>query len=295
VRAATVLALGLVLGCLGCGGSNDAASTTLSTAPSGSLQALWQQRPGEDVGLVFGTNDYAPGPVRVSFLVVDHRAKAILRPTARVWLSRGLDKAPFRTGTATLEDIGGGQKIYVTTLDIGTPGTYWLLAEPVGGYKIQGAGNVVVQDESKSPALGADAFPSKNPTLDDAPAEQITTARPPDTELLRTSVKHALDRHDPFVVVFATPKYCQSRTCGPVVGIVDKVRKRFASSPVKFIHVEVYEGNNPALGENRWFKEWKLQSEPWVFLVGRDGKIKAKFEGPVSERELGDAVSEFLT
>ena len=102
MRAATVLALGLVLGCLGCGGSNDAASTTLSTAPSGSLQALWQQRPGEDVGLVFGTNDYAPGPVRVSFLVLDHRARAILRPTARVWLSRGLDKKPFRTGTATL-------------------------------------------------------------------------------------------------------------------------------------------------------------------------------------------------
>ena len=64
---------------------------------------------------------------------------------------------------------------------------------------------------------------------------------------------------------------------------------------MRFIHIEVYEGNNPALGENRWFKEWKLQSEPWVFLVGRDGKIKAKFEGPVSERELGDAVAAFLT
>jgi hypothetical protein len=295
VRAATVLAVGLVLSCLGCG-SNDAASTTPSTAaPPGSLQALWQ-RPGEDVGLVFGTNDYAPGPVRVSFLVVTQRARSIERPTARVWLSRGLDKAPFRTGSARLEDIGGGQHIYVTTLDVPEPGTYWLLAEPVGGAKrIQGVGNVVVASESKSPALGADAFPSKNPTLDDAPAEEITTARPPDTELLRTSIKSALDAHEPFVVVFATPKYCQSRTCGPVVGVVDRVRKRFASTPVKFIHVEVYEGNNPALGENRWFMEWKLQSEPWVFIVGRDGKIKAKFEGPVSERELGEAVSEFLT
>jgi hypothetical protein len=295
VRAATVLAVGLVLSCLGCG-SNDAASTTPSTAaPPGSLQALWQ-RPGEDVGLVFGTNDYAPGPVRVSFLVVTHRARSVERPTARVWLSRGLNEKPFRTGTARLEDIGGGQKIYVTKLDVPSPGTYWLLAEPVGGAKkIQGVGNVVVQTDSRSPELGDDAFPSKNPTLDDAPAEQITTARPPDTELLRSSIKDALDRHEPFVVVFATPKYCQSRTCGPVVGIVERVGKRFESTPVRFIHVEVYEGNNPALGENRWFKEWKLQSEPWVFLVGRDGKIKARFEGPVSERELGDAVSEFLT
>jgi hypothetical protein len=295
VRAATVLAVGLVLSCLGCG-SNDAASTTPSTAASpGSLQALWQ-RPGEDVGLVFGTNDYAPGPVRVSFLVVTHRARSVERPTARVWLSRGLNQKPFRSGTARLEDIGGGQKIYVTKLDVPSAGTYWLLAEPVGGTtKIQGVGNVVVQKDSRSPALGDDAFPSKNPTLDDAPAEQITTARPPDTELLRTSIKDAVDRHEPFVVVFATPKYCQSRTCGPVVGIVERVGERFASTPVRFIHVEVYEGNNPALGENRWFKEWKLQSEPWVFLVGRDGKIKARFEGPVSERELGDAVSEFLT
>ncbi len=245
---------------------------------------------------MFGTNDYEPGPVRVSFLVVTQRARSIERPTARVWLSRGLDQKPFVTGTARLEDIGGGQKIYVTKLDVPSAGTYWLLAEPVGGAKkIQGVGNVVVQKDSRSPALGDDAFPSKNPTLDDAPAEQITTARPPDTELLRTSIKDALDKHEPFVVVFATPKYCQSRTCGPVVGIVDRVRKRFASTPVRFIHVEVYEGNNPALGENRWFKEWKLQSEPWVFLVGRDGKIKAKFEGPVSERELGDAVSELLT
>ncbi|HET9673975.1 MAG TPA: hypothetical protein VFP31_04130 [Gaiellaceae bacterium] len=245
---------------------------------------------------MFGTNDYAPGPVRVSFLVVTHRARSVERPTARVWLSRGLNQKPFRTGTARLEAIGGGQKIYVTRLDVPSAGTYWLLAEPVGGAKkIQGVGNVVVQKDSRSPALGDDAFPSKNPTLDDAPAEQITTARPPDTELLRTSIKNALDRHEPFVVVFATPKYCQSRTCGPVVGIVERVGERFASTSVRFIHVEVYEGNNPALGENRWFKEWKLQSEPWVFLVGPDGKIKARFEGPVSERELGDAVSEFLT
>ena len=173
---------------------------------------------------MFGTNDYAPGPVRVSFLVVDHRARSIERPTARVWLARGLDKAPFRTGTARLEDIGGGQHVYVTTLQVGKPGTYWLLAEPVGGMKIQAVGNVVVPEESRSPAIGSDAFPSKNPTLDDAPADQITTARPPDTELLRTSVKDALDRHEPFVVVFATPKYGQSRTCGPVVGVVDRVR-----------------------------------------------------------------------
>jgi hypothetical protein len=291
VRTAAVLALGLVLGAPGCG-SNDAASTAQDRPRPGSLEALWK-RPGEDVGLVMGTSDYAPGPVRVSFLVVTHRARPVERPTARVWLSRSLDQAPFQTGTARLEDVGRGQRLYVTDLDVPGPGTYWLLAEPVGGTRIQGVGNVVVGDRSKSPAVGDRAFPSKTPTLADAPADELTTRTPPDTELLRVSVAEALERRRPFVLVFATPKFCKSRTCGPVVDVVDAVRRRVPG--VTSIHVEIYEENNPALGTNRWVQEWKLPTEPWVFLVGRDGRIGAKFEGAVSERELEAAVRRFLT
>lgn len=291
MRTAAVLALGLVLSAPGCG-SNDAASTATDGPRPGSLEALWK-RPGEDVGLVMGTSDYAAGPVRVSFLVVTHRARPVERPTARVWLSRGLDQAPFQTGTARLEDVGSGQRLYVTDLDVPGPGTYWLLAEPVGGTRIQGVGNVVVGDRTKSPAVGDRAFPSKTPTLADAPADELTTRTPPDTELLRVSVADALERRRPFVLVFATPKFCKSRTCGPVVDVVDAVRRRVPG--VAFIHVEIYEENNPALGTNRWVREWKLPTEPWVFLVGRDGRIGAKFEGAVSERELEAAVRRFLT
>jgi hypothetical protein len=291
VRTVAALALGLLLSAPGCG-SNDAASTTEGGPRPGSLEALWK-RPGEDVGLVMGTSDYAPGPVRVSFLVLTHRARAIERPTARVWVSLALDQAPFLSGTARLEDVGKGQRIYVADVDIPGPGKYFLLAEPVGGTKIQGLGNVVVEEQTKTPAVGDRAFPSKTPTLADAPAAELTTRTPPDTELLRVSVADALARKEPFVVVFATPKFCESRTCGPVVDVVDAVRRRVPG--VGFIHVEIYEENNPALGVNRWVQEWKLPTEPWVFLVGRDGRIKAKFEGAVSEQELGAAVRRFLT
>jgi hypothetical protein len=41
-------------------------------------------------------------------------------------------------------------------------------------------------------------------------------------------------------------------------------------------------------------REWGLQSEPWTFLVGRDGRIKAKFEGSVSAAELRSAVESQL-
>lgn len=291
MRPAAVLALGLFLSATGCG-SNDAASTAQKGPRPGSLEALWK-RPGEDVGLVMGTSDYAPGPVRVSFLVLTHRARPVERPTARVWVSLALDQAPFLTGTAQLELVGKGQRIYVANLDLPGPGKYFLLAEPVGGTRIQGVGNVVVEERTKSPAVGERAFPSKTPTLEDAPADELTTRKPPDTELLRVSVADALARQQPFVVAFATPKFCASRTCGPVVDVVDAVRRRVPG--VEFIHVEIYKENNPALGVNRWVREWKLPTEPWVFLVGRDGRIDAKFEGAVSERELEAAVRRFLT
>ena len=64
------------------------------------------------------------------------------------------------------------------------------------------------------------------------------------------------------------------------------MQQRFAGSGVRFIHVEIYQDNNPAQGFNRWVTEWRLPSEPWVFLVGRDGRIKARFEGSVSVAEL---------
>jgi hypothetical protein len=142
--------------------------------------------------------------------------------------------------------------------------------------------------------VGAKAPDSDTPTLADAPAGSLTTRRPPDLGLLRYSVADSLAAHRPFVVTFATPKFCTSRTCGPVVDVVDAVRRRFASSGVRFIHVEVYTDNDPAKGYNRWMRQWRLRSEPWTFLVGRDGRVKAKFEGSVAEAELTAAVRRTL-
>jgi glutathione peroxidase-family protein len=41
-------------------------------------------------------------------------------------------------------------------------------------------------------------------------------------------------------------------------------------------------------------REWGLASEPWVFLVRADGRVKAKFEGSVSEAELATAIRAHL-
>jgi hypothetical protein len=112
--------------------------------------------------------------------------------------------------------------------------------------------------------------------------------------MLRYSIAESLTAHKPFVVVFATPKFCTSRTCGPVVDVVDSVRKRLLGSGVRFIHVEIYKDNDPTRGFNRWVRAWHLPTEPWVFVVGSDGRIRAKFEGAVSATELTAAIRQTL-
>ncbi|MDX6491190.1 MAG: hypothetical protein QOD43_1435, partial [Gaiellaceae bacterium] len=185
--------------------------------------------------------------------------------------------------------FGEVSRIYVAHLQVPRPGRYWLVAEPVGA-KIQAIGTLEVNARMPSPAVGARAPRSATPTLATASIASLTTKRPPDLGLLRYSVAGALAAQRPFVVTFATPKFCTSRTCGPVVDVVDAVRKRFVSSSVRFIHVEVFEDNDPAKGYNRWMRQWGLRSEPWTVLVGSDGRVQAKFEGSVSAAELTAAI-----
>jgi hypothetical protein len=292
VRVAAALVLAACSIAAGCGGSSSAQEEP--DAPT--LEALWRA-PGDDVAIVPGAADFGPGTVRFTFLVVDDQGRVVTRPKARIWLARGLDQKPFAETTATSEAIGvdgvePGEpaQIFVTTLELADPGTYWLLAEPVGGRRIQAVGNVVVKEETAAPDLGAPAVKSDTPTLANATLEQLSTSTDPDPELYRSSVADALNDGAPFVVAFATPKYCTSRTCGPVVDVVSEVRRRHARSGIRFIHVEIYEDNDPTKGENRWVKEWELPSEPWVFVVDAAGTVRARFEGTVSVRELDGAV-----
>ena len=282
----------LVLLLAGCGGSGK-------KQPDSGTLASFLDRPGPDVSVVAGTSDYAVGELRVTFLVVNNQAKLISKPRARVLVGTSLDSKPLVDTRAVLEPIGipgrseaavgGARSIYVARFRIAKPGKYTFVAEPDGA-EIQAVGNLQVARKPAAPAVGSRAIASRTPTLASTNGDVagLTTAHPPDRSLLKYSIRDSLAAHAPFVVVFATPKFCTSRTCGPVVDVVQRVQRRFAG--VRFIHVEIYQDNNPAQGQNRWVREWHLPSEPWVFVVGRDGLIKARFEASVSVAELSAAV-----
>jgi hypothetical protein len=291
---------GVFFAVAGCG----SASSDRSSSVPGTLEALASGSGLKTVALTPGDADFSPGPIRFSFLVIANDGRPVSRPKADVWLARGYKQKPYLRTTAKLETVGVPglsdssleiPSIYVAQLHAPAPGKYWVLAKPQGA-RINGLGNVVVRKRSYSPAVGAKATASRTPTISTTGGRlaPLTTATHPDRQLYTTSVAEVLAAREPFVLTFATPKFCTSRTCGPIVDVVSRVRKQVSGSAVRFIHVEVFSGNDPARGYNRWMRQWGLQSEPWVFLVGSDGRIKAKFEGPVSVRELRAAVESSL-
>ena len=169
-----------------------------------------------------------------------------------------------------------------------------MLAEPVGGTKkIQAVGNVVVKDKPAAPAVGDSAPASKAPTLANATLKQLTTAKTPDRELYRTSVAGLLRAHKPVRRPFRhagvlhephlRPGHRRRQHRPPVAR-----RLRHPLHPCRDLR-----GQRP--GERREpLGQGGSSSEPWVFLVGEDSRIKDQFQGTVSVRELDAAVDEHL-
>ena len=78
--------------------------------------------------------------------------------------------------------------------------------------------------------------------------------------------------------------------CGPVVDIVRSLWPTYGKR-VAMIHQEIWED----FASKKMFEtvdEWRLQSEPWIFIVDGGGIIRAKFEGLVTQMELEKALQQ---
>ena len=97
-----------------------------------------------------------------------------------------------------------------------------------------------VQPTSGVAKVGEPAPSVKTPTLSAAGGDpsKIATDPSPDPAFYQTSIDQALADHKPFVVVFATPKFCVSAQCGPTLDRIKPYAARYPS--VAFINVEPY-------------------------------------------------------
>jgi hypothetical protein len=171
----------------------------------------------------------------------------------------------------------------------------------VGGEERKGRGAFQVLDHHLVPAPGDPAIRTENLTVSstDAPKAAIDSRAGPDGEvpdpdLHRTTIAQALDAKRPVVAVFATPVYCVSRFCGPVTDMVEELAKTYGDR-ASFVHVEIwrdFQSNTLNKGAADWvFRDGDLK-EPWVYVIGADGRITARFDNVVSRGELEPLVRE---
>jgi hypothetical protein len=95
---------------------------------------------------------------------------------------------------------------------------------------------------------------------------------------------------EPIVLLFATPQFCQSRVCGPVVDVAEQVKQE-NEGKAAFIHMEIYENNEPPKTRPQ-VRAFHLPTEPWLFVIDRHGTIHSVIQGAFGLKELTKAVKE---
>lgn len=200
-----------------------------------------------------------------------------------------------------IEDERG---IYVVDVDFPNAGDWAAVVSATGGGITPGTVETrfQVHQEGSAIPIGGMAPAVKTPTLADVGGDvkQLSTDPSPDPAFYATSVDTALAKHEPLVLVFATPAFCTSAQCGPTLDGVKAVAT--GEHGVTFINVEPYrlafaDGRlqqvldaNGQLQVVDAVRAWGIVSEPWVFVVDRDGIVRGSFEGVLSPDELKAAI-----
>ena len=153
----------------------------------------------------------------------------------------------------------------------------------------------VVLERTAEPNIGEPLPASTNLTLRDVDdVSAINSSPEPIPALNELTVAEALATGKPVLVVIATPAFCQTRFCGPIMEqVVHPLYGEFGDN-VQFVHVEPFlldeARDNGRLVAVPMLAEWGLQSEPWIFVADRDGLVAAKFEGIASIEEVRETL-----
>lgn len=169
---------------------------------------------------------------------------------------------------------------------------------PDGSASIKRIGFEVLP-ESASPIPGENA-----PSVDTAVAadvdndlSKITSALTPNPAFYQQSLAEAMTNGKPTVLLFATPAFCQTRFCGPAYEITSELQAKY-DDQVNFIHVEIYTGL-PDPSANDWelapaMTAFGLNTEPWLFLLDRNGVVVYRVEGLFTVDEIDAHIPELI-
>jgi hypothetical protein len=254
---------------------------------------------GPDTFAIVANADIGTGRSRVLVGILEGGGRRVGSPeeaiTITVTHSEDESLTETRDGVFTwiIEDAFG---LYRAEFDLEKPGLWRVDIQPEHGRALPPTGFHALEDTA-APSIGDPAPAPVTPTLADSPYAQITTDGDPEPRFYELSLDEAIGNGTPTVVVFSTPAFCQTATCGPLLDIVKEVAPEHPG--IDFVHIEVYtnltDPDFAPVPENlapsvlaEW---WNLPSEPWVFVVDGGGIVTDRFEGVMAAEELAASLS----
>lgn len=285
------------------------ACTSPGTTPAGSSPIPSPAATGPEILPLIISSELPKGPTRFLFSLTDRANNLIAAPDVKVHLLfYDIDAAPdtvvFESDARFLWAIEGERGLYATDVvypNAGRWGTRMNATLPDGSTKtVRVEYNVV--EAGSTVAIGAKAPSIETPTIASIGGDvrAVSTDQQPAERFYTTSVDDALAAGKPFVLVFATPAFCETAICGPTLETVKSVATDYPD--LTFINVEPYQMKfenaslQPALDASgqlqsaAWTDAFGLRTEPWIFVIGADGTVRAKFEAVVGADELRAAI-----
>jgi hypothetical protein len=253
------------------------------------------------------SSQLAVGPNRFVFSFVDADIAPVASPdrsASVAWVAPG-EAVPGPAEDAIFAwGIEGVRGVYVAHPEFSVAGTW----TAVFTTSVPGAPTEVIPfrieiiQEASAVAVGEAAPSTGTPTAADVGGDltRLSTDPQPLARFYESSEADALAAGRPFVLVFATPAFCQSAQCGPTLDRVKAVSTAYPD--LTFINVEPYrliyvEGRlQPDLDANNGLqpvqavRDWGILTEPWVYVVDATGIVRGSFEGIVTEAELRAAI-----
>lgn len=256
-------------------GSQAASTTTTRSEPLNLVLGSFQVLAGSEQRVAFGVLDGQKpvsdtAKVEIGFATVDAAAAGEFAPATR--RDDGIEARP----------------LYVAHHTFAAPGMYTATAR-VGRRTAEAAVQVIAPADSKVPVPGQPLPAVATPTTTDPRGVDPICTREPNCPWHEVSLDAALAESRPIALLIATPALCQSAVCGPVLDILLDVKDEFESS-VRFIHAEVF-ADSTGKTTTAVVQALRLENEPFLFLVGPDGLVRDRFDGPYDRVEARAALA----
>jgi hypothetical protein len=242
---------------------------------------------------------------RFAFGLFDRTRRQIADAPAAVYvapINGGVVEGPYPARHRSLEvegehrshtvahDDDAAHSIYVADVPFKQEGDYEVLGVTKLDQRVVGGTPVTVSvGRPKMPPAEGDPAPRVHtPTRDEVKDLSEIDTREPPSSMHEHDLADVLGRR-PVMLLFATPRLCRSRICGPVVDVLEQVK---ADNPdaAAFIHMEVWNGNSRENGQRPQVRAFGLPSEPWLFAIDRRGRVADRIEGAFSADEAEAAL-----